>query len=978
MRVHILAKELGVTSKAILEKCRAEGLELKNHMATLSAGLEATVREWFSEGVHETVEEKAERVDLKKVRKKTTRKRATKKKAATTGEQEEESEETAEGAVATAVAEAVPAGAEEAVQAAEAATAVVAAPEAGLEAGVEVGAPEGAAAVVEAPAEATVAEAPAGPAAPEAGAAAPEAPSLEPVSVPLVVEEGVAPPEEEAGRLAAEAPPTEPDRAEPEGDVEEEVEPEPIAPAGPQLTAPAPAQLQGPQVIRVEAPEPERRFRPRTGPPRSGPPRTGPPRSGPPRGAGRGGGVMPPMSSERGPVGGAPGAKRGRGKDARGAPGEEARGKSSKHRVHPRRSTESREAEERIREFRDRDLIEREERLKAAGERGGLRRRAAETRGREQQLVRPRESRIEIAEPIILKDLCAAMGIGLSRMFPKLTAMGKMARITDAIDRETARLVAAEFDIELMVREARSLLDELKEQSDSVEREHQGPRPPVVTLLGHVDHGKTSLLDAIRKSRVIDQEAGGITQQIGAYRVREGNVDVTFIDTPGHEAFTSMRSRGATMTDVVVLVVAADDGVMQTTREAIQHARAADVPIVVALNKIDLPGVDVNRTYGQLAEENLAPAEWGGEVDVIKTSAITGEGVSDLLEHLTTLTDLLELRADPTIDATGWVIEAEERKGEGIVATLLVSEGSLEPGDVIVCGPSNGRVRAMRDDHGRKVEVATPCTPVMVSGLDVVPTAGDRFYQVGDLKRAKQIAEEQQDQMRAASLAELSKPQTLEEIFKEREADEVPELNVILRSDTHGKLETLRSELNGLTGEQVRVRIVLDGIGAVTESDVILASTSDAIIIGFWVVAEESARRMGQEMGVDIRMYRVIYEVTDDIRAALEGMLEPERQEEYQGRLEVRQVFNIARLGTVAGCYMADGVVARNHRLRLIRDATVVREDCAVGSLRRVKDDVREVRAGFECGLRIEGFDDVHVGDVIEVYEVVEVARTLT
>ena len=615
--------------------------------------------------------------------------------------------------------------------------------------------------------------------------------------------------------------------------------------------------------------------------------------------------------------------------------------------------------------------------MKAAGERGGVRRRAAETRGREQQLVRPRESRIEIAEPIVLKDLCAAMGIGFSRLFPKLMGMGKMARITDAVDRDTARLVAAEFDIELVVKEARSLLDELKEQSECVKREHLEPRPPVVTLLGHVDHGKTSLLDAIRKSRVIDQEAGGITQQIGAYRVREGNVDVTFIDTPGHEAFTSMRSRGATVTDVVVLVVAADDGVMQTTREAIQHARAADVPIVVALNKIDLSGVDVNRTYGQLAEENLAPTEWGGEVDVIKTSAITGEGVSDLLEHLTTLTDLLELRADPTVDATGWVIEAEERKGEGIVATMLVSEGCLEPGDVIVCGPSHGRVRAMRDDRGRKVDVATPCTPVAASGLDVIPTAGDRFYQVSDLRRAKSIAAEQQDQMRAESLAELSKPQTLEEIFKEREADEVPELNVILRSDTHGKLETLRSELNGLTGDQVRLRIVLDGIGAVTESDVMLASTSDAIIIGFWVVAEESARRMAQEMGVDIRLYRVIYEVTDDIRMALEGMLEPERQEEYQGRLEVRQVFNIARVGTVAGCYMADGVVARNHRLRLIRDATVIREDCAVASLRRVKDDVREVRAGFECGLKIEGFDDVHVGDIIEAYEVVEVARTL-
>ncbi len=964
MRVHILAKELGVTSKVVLEKCRAEGLELKNHMSTLSAGLEATVREWFSEGAHTTVEEKAARVDLKQVRK-TARKR--KKKAEAPSETKD---------AATAVAEA------------EAEAPAVKKPRKKIKKTAEAEAPVEA----EAPPEAEAAPATAPPAEAEAPAEAPaevpEAPPVEevpaPAEAPAPTEEPEAPveaPAETVVRPAAEAPAVAEDAGGPEQAAveEEEQQEEPVAPAGPQLTTPAPPQLQGPQVVRVEAPEPERRFPPRSGHRPGGPrpsgPRPGAPRPGAPARGGRGPAMSPGPVSERAPAGG----KRGRGKG--GAPTEEEakRGKGGKSRVHPRRSHESIEAEERIREYRDRDLLEREERLKAAGERGGLRRRAAETRARDQgSSLRPRVEKVELDEPIVLKELCAAIGIAFNRVFPKLMSMGKMARITDTIDEETAKSIAAEFDVELTVKEARSLLDELKDEFDSRKRERLAPRPPVVTLLGHVDHGKTSLLDAVRKSRVIDREAGGITQQIGAYRFHEGDVDVSFIDTPGHEAFTAMRSRGATMTDVVVLVVAADDGVMQTTREAIQHARAADVPIVVALNKIDLEGVDINRVYGQLAEENLTPAEWGGEIDVIKTSAVTGEGISDLLEHLTTLTELLELRADPNADVTGWVVEAEERKGQGIVATLLVIEGTLTPGTVVVCGPAHGRVRAMRDDRGKPVTEATPGSPVEISGLDVMPTAGDRFYQVSDLRRAKQIAEEQQDRMRTESLADLSKPQTLEELFKEREAGEVPELNVILRSDTHGKLETLRAELARVPDDQVRLRILLDGIGMVTESDVTLASTSGAIIIGYWVVAEESARRMAQDLGVDVRLYRVIYEVTDDIRLALEGLLEPERREEYQGRLEVREVFNIAKVGTVAGCYVADGVVTRNHRVRLIRDGAVVRDDSPIASLRRVKDDVREVRAGLECGLKIEGFDDIHVGDVIEAFEVVEVARTLS
>jgi translation initiation factor IF-2 len=940
MRVHILARELGVTSKAILDKCHAEGLDLKNHMAVLSAGLEATIREWFSEGTHTTVVETADRVDLETVRKKPTRRRSPKKAA-----QEQAPEEG--GVSATAVAEAPPAGqAAVAAEAEEAALAAAAIGEAAIGGEAPRAVAEAAAPLVAPHPERTlIAEA----VTPPPAAAAPEAPEGGPSQAVPVPAAGEGKPEG-AVQVTAEAP-REPSPA-PARPLPE-AKPERVTPAGPQLTRPAPAQLQGPQVVRMSTPEPDRR----------------PSLRFPSRGV-----VIPPvLPSERGTVAG----KRGRKKETAGDVDETAAGKAAKHRVHPRRSTESIEAEERIREYRDRDLLEREERLKAAGERGGLRRRAAETKAGVRPPVHAKTDRVELSEPITMKDFCSAIGVGFSRVFPKLTELGKMARITDSIDEDTAKTVAGEFGVELIVHPARSLLEVIRAEFEARPRKRLLPRPPVVTLLGHVDHGKTSLLDAIRKSREVDREAGGITQQIGAYRVRQGNVDVTFIDTPGHEAFTSMRSRGATMTDVVVLVVAADDGIMPTTREAIQHARAADVPIVVALNKIDLSGVDINRIYGQLAEENLTPTEWGGGTDVIKTSAITGQGIGELLEHLTTLTDLLELRADPEAEATGWIIEAEERKGEGIVATVLVTEGTLRPGSLIVCGPAHGRVRSMHDDRGYEVEAATPGTPVRVSGLDVVPVAGDRFYEVDDQKRAKQISQEQQDRMRSASLAAVSKPRTLEEIFKQRQAGEVPELNVILRADTHGKLETLRTELSRFPQDEVRLRILLDGIGAVSESDVMLAATSDAIVIGFWVVAEEGARRQAQELGVDIRLYRVIYEVTDDIRRALEGLLEPERKEEYRGRLDVRQVFNISRVGTVAGCYVTDGLISRQHHVRLIRDGAVVRDDCEIASLRRVKDDVREVRAGLECGLKIQGFDDVHAGDVIEAYEVIEVARKL-
>ena len=544
-------------------------------------------------------------------------------------------------------------------------------------------------------------------------------------------------------------------------------------------------------------------------------------------------------------------------------------------------------------------------------------------------------------------------------------------------------MVAMEFGVELEVAAARNALESLREEFEQRTREHLEHRPPVVTFLGHVDHGKTSLLDRIRKTEVAEGEEGGITQHVGAYQVATDGLSVTFLDTPGHAAFTAMRARGANLTDVVVLVVAADDGVMPQTVEAINHARAANVPIVVALNKIDLPSSDVNRVYGQLAENDLTPTEWGGQTDVIKTSAATGEGIDSLIEHLAALSELLELKADAAVPASGTVIEAQMRDGVGPTARVLVQEGTLEVGDVVVCGPAAGRVRSMMDHRGKAITAAVPGTPVEIAGLDEVPDAGEQLYQIDDLARAKQIAEEVRQERRAASLASsAAAPTDLASMLAARAAGEVPHLTCIVRADVRGSVDVIKKTLGELPSDEVKLTILHAAVGGITESDVLLAEASDAIVIGFHVVAEPAAERLAEERGVDIRLYRVIYEMTDEIRQALEGMLQPERQFESRSRLEVREVFNISRVGTIAGCYVTTGTIRRDHHVRVLRDNVVVypREegkDGQLDSLKRFKDDAREVRAGLECGVKIANFDDVHLGDVIESYEIVEVARKL-
>ena len=769
------------------------------------------------------------------------------------------------------------------------------------------------------------------------------------------------PPRVEGAAVAAEAvaegaPPSTAKAAEPPAEA-----PKPVV-AGPQ-NIPEPAKLTGPKVVRFDRPEYVERPRP------ARPMARGP------------GGPVPAVAEDETEEG-----RRARGRGAPRGKAPTAADEAAAKRVHPRRGLRdmSEVVNEKFREWRDRDLIERRERLDQASGRGigGLRAiegKQGTRRTAQHAATAPaaRKTRVEMTEPIIIKDLSREAGIAWIEIQKRLAEEGTLVGINSAIDAEKAQLYAADFGVELVVTKAKSLVERLAEEFAAVERKHLERRPPVVTVLGHVDHGKTSLLDRIRKTNVAEGEAGGITQHIGAYRVRVGDKWVTFLDTPGHAAFTAMRARGANLTDVVVLVVAADDGVMPTTVEAINHARAANTTIVVALNKIDLPH-DLNKLYGQLSEYGLTPAgEWGGTTDVVKTSAVTGEGIQALLEHLATLSDLMELKADPTLPACGTVIEAERSGAKGCIARILVQEGTLKTGDIIVCGGGHGRVRSLRDDRGKLCKKAGPATPVEVTGLNDVPNAADRFFVVSDTRQAKEIAEDTLRRRREQELVRLVKPTSLESVLASAAEGEIPELNVIIRADVQGSVDVLKKALSDLPSDQVKLSVMHAGVGTVTESDVVLAQASKAIIVGFHVVPEPTVTRMAEEAGVDIRTYRVIYDLLDDIRKALEGLLAPEEKIELRGRAEVREVFNITRVGKVAGCLVRDGLIHRNHMVRVVRDGVVVKDEGELESLRRFKDDVKEVKSGFECGIRITNFNDLKPGDMIESFERTQVAKTL-
>jgi len=539
-----------------------------------------------------------------------------------------------------------------------------------------------------------------------------------------------------------------------------------------------------------------------------------------------------------------------------------------------------------------------------------------------------------------------------------------------------AELVALEFGTELIVERKSRLQEQIKAEFEQRKKKALKKRSVVATMLGHVDHGKTSLLDKIRSTQTAAGEAGGITQHIGASEVTWDNKKVTFLDTPGHEAFTAMRARGANMTDVVVLVVAVDDGVMPQTIEAIHHAKAANVPVIVALNKIDLPGCDINRVYSQLAEQELAPAEWGGKTEVVKTSAITGEGIDDLLEHLDYIAELLELKADDMIPATGWVVEAKISPRQGPVATLLVEEGQLKKGNVVLAGTAFGRVKTLRNSYGKTTKIATSSMPVEITGLNDVPQAGDRFYCLDDINKAKAAAEENQILARENTLTKRTQV-TLDNLFSEIEAGNVKELNIIIRADVQGSVDVLTKYLSELSTEEVKIKILHAAPGGITEGDVVLSEASNAIIIGFNVVSEEHVAKIAEAKGVEIRLYNVIYRITEDLQKSMEGMLEPEETEKSLGRAVVRAVFKISKVGTVAGCYVSSGTVSKNAKVRLIRDNIVIRNDLNIETLKHFKEDVRQVKAGLECGIKIAGFDDVKVDDVFDVYDIVKVARTL-
>ena len=597
---------------------------------------------------------------------------------------------------------------------------------------------------------------------------------------------------------------------------------------------------------------------------------------------------------------------------------------------------------------------------------------------RRTEITVPRASKriIKISEVITVGDLSREMGVKAGEVIKKLMGMGMMATINQVLDADTATLIASEFDhqVENVAFDADSALEETQMGAEEEEAALQS-RPPVVTIMGHVDHGKTSLLDAIRSTHVTAQEHGGITQHIGAYHVQVDGRSVTFLDTPGHEAFTAMRARGAKVTDIVVLVVAADDGVMPQTVEAINHARAAEVPIIVAVNKIDRPDANVERVKKGLAEHGLAAEDWGGDTVFAPVSAKTKEGIPHLLEMLQLQADILELKANPEKLARGTIVEAKLDRGRGPVATVLVQEGTLHVGDAFVCGVFYGKVRAMIDDHGQKVDVAPPSFPVEILGLQGVPLAGDSFVAVADEAKARQVAEFRQSKQRETELVKSSKV-SLDDLYSQIKAGDVKELRVVLKADVQGSVEAVSDALTRMSTGDVKLKVLHGSVGGITESDILLAAASNAIVIGFNVRPESKGAALAAKEGVDVRLYTIIYEVVADVRAAMEGLLEPTFREQVFGRVEIRQIFNIAGVGTIAGCSVTEGKIARGNLVRLLRDQVVVHEG-KLASLKRFKDDVREVSSGYECGLSLEGFQDLKQGDVVEAFERVPVIRRI-
>ena len=588
--------------------------------------------------------------------------------------------------------------------------------------------------------------------------------------------------------------------------------------------------------------------------------------------------------------------------------------------------------------------------------------------------AQPVEREVRIGEVITVSELAQKMAVKGAEVVKAMFKMGAMVTINQAIDQETAILVCEEFGHKAVAVQENELEAQVLAES-SAEEGDEVTRAPVVTIMGHVDHGKTSLLDYIRKAKVADGEAGGITQHIGAYHVETDNGMVTFLDTPGHAAFTAMRARGAKSTDIVVLVVAADDGVMPQTKEAIQHAKAAEVPLVVAVNKVDKPEADPDRVKNELAQYDVIPEDWGGDTQFVHVSAKTGEGIDNLLESILLVSEVLELKARPSGMASGIVIESRLDKGRGPVASVLIQQGTLNQGDIMLCGLEYGRVRAMKDENGRDIKTAGPSIPVEILGLSGVPSAGDEATVVKDERKAREVALYRQGKFRDVKLARQQKAK-LENMFANMQEGDVSELNIVLKADVQGSLEAITDALLKLSTDEVKVKIVGSGVGGITETDATLAAASSAIVLGFNVRADASARKVIETESIDLRYYSVIYNLIDEVKQAMSGMLAPEFKQEIIGLAEVRDVFRSPKLGAIAGCMVTEGTVKRNNPIRVLRENVVIYEG-ELESLRRFKDDVQEVRNGMECGIGVKNYNDVRVGDQIEVFETIEIQRTL-
>jgi translation initiation factor IF-2 len=963
----MLAKELGVESKAILQKLKGEGLSdaAPNHMSTLSLGLAESVREWFSSGQLSgggTAVETAPHVEVAK-----TKSRRVKKK--------DESDETPEPEV---VAKA-PAHVAPAPVAPPAPPAPVVEPEIKKPIAPPAPAP-------------IVAKAPA--AAPKETPPAPKAPPAAPAHVEVVVAPPIeiAPPPPPAApvipppailkpaAVAAPAPPTPGAPPAPAASGVEHIRPtrptvtlasraaaqqppvrKPVVQA-PQLTTLQPAKIQGPRVVRIEKQEAVVQRGPR---PSARPAATD----------------SPDVTTPAGP-------RTGRGVKASEEDDEETKKKAAKKGASlssRRRGVDGRrgEAMEKLKEFTDADLIARRDALNAAATSRNVfdnHLRQIERRGTHTQAkpITQRGEPVAIEDPVTVRSLSAALGVKTNDVISKLMKSGVFATVNQALDHDAAKTLALEFGIELNIAQKATMEEVLTREIGTREQDPDKLqlRPAVVTILGHVDHGKTSLLDKIRNANVAAGEAGGITQHTAAWMVELGPKRVTFIDTPGHQAFTAMRARGANMTDVVVLVVSAAEGVQPQTIESINHAKAAGVPIVVALNKIDRSDANPDMVLGQLAKEGLNPVEWGGDIEVIRTSATTGQGIPELIEILDLQSQIMELKADPTAPARGTVIESQMTEGLGPVATVLVQNGTLKVGDIGLAGAGFGRIRSLVNGRGEMIQEAGPSTPVTVSGLSALPQAGDKFYSMEDMERARSIAEERESLQRHTSLASAGRV-TLDNLFDSMKAEDIKTINLIIKGDVQGSVETLAKTVTDANTSEVRVRVIHSAVGGINESDVELADASKAVIIGFHVVPDEAARQMAEQRRVEIRLYRVIYEIFDDLKKALSGLLEPEIREKLHGHAEVRKVYKVSKIGNVAGCFVTDGHLQRGSKIRLSREGIVITQDLSLESLKRLKDDVKEVKAGFECGLKISGYDDIKVGDVLEAYVRETFQRTL-